>query len=145
MLTLKKLLSLQGYTAIGLTPTATNHFEINATLNGIEGRFILDTGASNTCLGLDSIEHFGLKTEFSEIKAAGAGSSEMETQISKKNQLEIGTWKIKKVALVLFDLTHVNHALTMHNALPVHGIIGADVLKRGKAIIDYPKKRLYLK
>ena len=32
-----------------------------------------------------------------------------------------------------------------HNATPVDGIIGADILKRAKAIIDYDKKYLYLK
>lgn len=145
MITLKNLLSSQGYVSVPLTATKTYHFEVTAVVNGIEGRFIVDTGASNTCLGFDSIEHFGLKTELSEIKAAGAGAIEMDTQISKKNTLEIGKWKRKKIALVLFDLTHVNHALTLHDALPVHGIIGADILKTGKAVIDYPKKRLYLK
>ncbi|MDO4230241.1 MAG: retropepsin-like aspartic protease [Capnocytophaga sp.] len=144
-MTLKNLLTQQGYVSIPLTSTITQHFEIQAKINGIEGKFILDTGASNTCLGLESIEHFGLETEFSEIKASGAGASEMETQISKKNNLEIGKWKCHKIAIVLFDLTHVNYALIQHNALPVHGIIGADVLKMGKAIIDYPKKKLYLK
>ncbi|MGB5668134.1 MAG: acid protease, partial [Maribacter sp.] len=39
----------------------------------------------------------------------------------------------------------VNEALTTHNALPVDGIIGADVLKRGKAIIDYKNSCVYLK
>ena len=48
-------------------------------------------------------------------------------------------------ALILFNLTHVNTALTTYNAKPVDGIIGADILKRGKAIIDYDKKYLYLK
>ncbi len=144
-MTLKKLLTEQGYFSVSLTPTLTQHFELQAKINGIEGRFILDTGASNTCLGLDSIEHFGLEAEFSEVKASGAGASEMDTQISHKNTLEIGKWKHKRMSVVLFDLTHVNYALTQHNALPVHGIIGADVLKFGKAIIDYPKKRLFLK
>ena len=69
----------------------------------------------------------------------------METQLSKKNTLEIGKWKRRSIAIVLFDLTHVNYALSQHNAKTVHGIIGADVLKIGKAIIDYPKKRLFLK
>lgn len=142
---LKQLLTSQGYVAIPLNPTITQHFEIQAKINGIEGKFILDTGASNTCLGLDSIEYFKLKTEFSEIKASGAGASEMETQISKTNLFEIGNWKHKKMPIVLFDLTHVNFALTQHNISPVHGIIGADILKIGKAIIDYPKKRLFLK
>ena len=69
----------------------------------------------------------------------------METQISKKNKVKIGKWKKDKVALILFNLTHVNTALTSHNSKPVDGIIGADILKKGKAVIDYQKKYLYLK
>jgi len=45
----------------------------------------------------------------------------------------------------LFDLSHVNTALTQHNAKKVDGIIGADILRKGKAIIDYNKNVLYLK
>ena len=47
--------------------------------------------------------------------------------------------------MVLFNLMHVNSALTQHDAEEVHGIIGADILEQGKAIIDYNKKVLYLK
>ena len=36
---------------------------------------------------------------------------------------------------MVFDLSHVNQALTEHDAEKVHGIIGADILKKGKAII----------
>ena len=69
----------------------------------------------------------------------------MSTQISKKNKLKIGKWRKEKVSLILFNLTHVNTALVSHDAKPVDGIIGADVLKKAKAIIDYEKKLLYLK
>ena len=86
-----------------------------------------------------------MASEATDIKAAGAGASEMETLISIKNKIQIGDWKKKKQKVVLFDLTHVNQALVSHNALPVDGIIGADLLKKGKAVIDYNKKCLYLK
>ena len=69
----------------------------------------------------------------------------MVTQISKSNNLKIGKWEKNRVALILFNLSHVNKGLINHNAEPVDGIIGADVLKKGKAIIDYEKKYLYLK
>jgi len=52
---------------------------------------------------------------------------------------------MKKLQIVLFDLNHVNEALASQNASPVDGIIGADVLKKSRAIIDYHKKTLYLK
>ncbi|TRZ46359.1 retropepsin-like aspartic protease family protein [Robertkochia solimangrovi] len=145
MQSLKKLLKSKGYESTPLTLTKTNHFEVRGSINGIEGRFILDTGASSTCIGLDCIDHFNLTSEDSEIKATGAGASNMLTQVSKKNMIEIGNWSVKKIKLVLFDLTHVNAALTEHDALPVHGIIGADILRKGKAVIDYNKKMLHLK
>jgi predicted aspartyl protease len=144
-MTLQSFLIDQGYTKVKLHLTKTNHFEIIAKINSTKGLFILDTGASNSCIGYDSIERFNLKTEESEVKAAGAGAINMDTKVSKNNTLKIGKWKQKKVSIVIFDLTHVNTALTTHNSKPVDGIIGADILKKGKAIIDYEKKYLYLK
>ncbi len=145
MLSLKKFLKNKNYIRVPLVFTATNHFEIVAKINGISGRFILDTGASNTCIGLDKIEFFNLISKESKIKAAGAGATNMETLISTKNNIEIGKWNKSKQKIVLFDLTHVNEALTTHKALPVDGIIGADVLKKAKAIIDYKNSFVYLK
>lgn len=145
MASLKKLLEDKGYHRIKLKFTETNHFELVAKINNIEGNFILDTGASSSCVGFEAVEHFKLLAEESEIRAAGAGATNMLTQIAQKNSLEIKGWKKKKIDLVLFDLTHVNEALVNHKAEKVHGIIGADILKRGKAIIDYKNKSLYLK
>jgi predicted aspartyl protease len=143
--TLKVLLESQDYVRVKLKLTKTNHFEIKATINGIKGLFILDTGASNSCVGFTDIETFKLKAKDSKIKAAGAGATDMLTQSSTKNHIKIGKWNYANLNLVLFDLTHVNTALINHNSEPVNGIIGADVLKRGKAIIDYNQKYLYLK
>lgn len=145
MTILKEFLLEKGYTKIKLTLTKTNHFEIKASVNGVKGLFILDTGASSSCVGFEAIKVFKLKAKDSEVKAAGAGATNMLTQISKKNKLKIGKWKKDRVPLILFNLTHVNTALTSFNAKPVDGIIGADILKKAKAIIDYDKKYLYLK
>nr|WP_298994540.1 retropepsin-like aspartic protease [uncultured Allomuricauda sp.] len=145
MKSLKKFLKSKNYVRIPLTLTETNHFEINVRINGVPGRFILDTGASNTCVDMEKVEFFNMVSKTSDIKAAGAGAVEMETLISDKNRIQIGSWTKKKQKIVLFDLVHVNQALTSHNTLPVDGIIGADILKKGKAVIDYGKQCLYLK
>lgn len=144
-MSLQLFLLKKGYTKIKLHLTKTNHFELIATINGQKGRFILDTGASNSCVGFNVSDAFNLSAEDSDVKAAGAGAIDMLTQVSKKNSVKIGKWKSKKIDLILFDLTHVNTALTNHNSTPVDGIIGADILKKTKAIIDYNKKYLYIK
>ena len=68
----------------------------------------------------------------------------MFTQLALKNQLQLGSWKDSNFEIVIFDLSHVNEALTQHKAKPVHGIIGADILMKGKAIVDYYNHYLYL-
>lgn len=142
---LKKVLKNKGYSKIPLIISATNHLEINASINGISGRFILDTGASNTCVGVDRASYFKLVSKDSKIKAAGAGATDMETLVSKKNKIEIGGWIKEKQKIVVFDLVHVNEALKAHKSLPVDGIIGADILIKCKAVIDYASGNLFLK
>ncbi len=138
-------LKSQGYTSINLKKTSTNHYQIEATINNIKGLFILDTGASNTCSDLTQLEKFKLISETSEIKASSATDLMQETKVSNKNKLEIGKWVNNSCSLVLFDLNHINSALSEREIQKVDGIIGADTLKKGKAIIDYEKSRLYLK
>jgi len=46
MTTLRQFLTHKEYHRIKLEYTKTNHFEIKAKLNGIQGTFIVDTGAS---------------------------------------------------------------------------------------------------
>ena len=137
-------LKSQGYTSIKLKKTDTNHYQIEAKINDIEGLFILDTGASNTCTDLQ-INKFHLISTESEVKASSATDLMSETKVSKKNKLQIGKWISKSSPIVLFDMTHINKALSERDIKIVDGIIGADILKKGKAIIDYEKNKLYLK
>ena len=143
--TLKAFLLQKGYTKIKLRLTKTNHFEMTVNINNNKGTFILDTGASNSCVDFSAKQLFNMRTKKSDIKMSGAGGTNMETKTSKNNNIKIGKWKKNKIKFVLIDLSHVNTALTKQNAEPVNGIIGADILKKGKGIIDYKKKHLYLK
>lgn len=142
---LQELLLKENYKKIKFKLTKTQHLTIKAEINGVKGEFILDTGASNSCVGFESIELFKLKANNSKTKAAGAGATGMMTQLASKNHLKMGTWICDNFSLVIFDLSHVNEALTQHKAKEVHGIIGADVLLQGDAVIDYSSRYLYLK
>jgi predicted aspartyl protease len=144
MKNLHDILKKENYRKVKFKITKTQHLLIKAKINGVIGNFILDTGASNSCVGFESIDLFSLDAKKSKTKASGAGASGMFTQLSLKNQLQLGSWKDIAFDIVIFDLSHVNEALTQHKAKPVHGIIGADILMKGKAIVDYYNHYLYL-
>lgn len=139
------ILKKEKYKKIRFKVSKTQHLLIKASINGVQGNFILDTGASNSCVGFDSIEKFNLIAGRSKTKAAGAGATGMLTQIAKDNILKIGRWKTAELHLVIFDMSHVNEALTQYKAKPVDGIIGADILLKSHAIIDYYNCCLYLR
>jgi predicted aspartyl protease len=145
MKNLHEILKKEKYKKINFKVSKTQHLLVKATINGILGNFILDTGASNSCVGFESIDYFNLTAGKSKTKASGAGATGMFTQLAKNNALQIGRWKTDDFHLVIFDLSHVNEALQQYKAKPVHGIIGADILLEGKAIIDYYNHCLYLK
>jgi predicted aspartyl protease len=145
MKNLQEVLRKEKYKKINFKVSKTQHLLIKATINGVLGNFILDTGASNSCVGFDSIEKFNLKAGRSKTKASGAGGTGMMTKIAKNNALKIGRWQTEELHLIIFDMSHVNEALTQYKAKPVDGIIGADILLEGKAIIDYYNHCVYLK
>ena len=139
------ILHQQGYKSIPFRVTKTQHLVLHAKINGVRGRFILDTGASNSCLGFESVEKFHVQTQHSSTKAAGAGATGLHTEQSVHNVLQLGRWKNRHFPLIVLDLTHVNTALQHYKVKPVDGIIGADVLLEGQALIDYNLKQLFLR
>ena len=142
---LQDILKKEKYKKIKFKITKTQHLLIKAKINGVTGNFILDTGASSSCVGFESVDFFLLEAKKSKTQASGAGATGMLTQIAVGNKLQLGNWKHAGFDLVIFDLSHVNEALVAYKAEPVHGIIGADILMKGKGIIDYFNHYLYLK
>jgi len=141
---LRSILEGNGFYRIPLKKLATGHYKLSAKINGVSGDFILDTGASTSCIGIINAAHFKLTSEKSSITAAGAGAINMETSLARNNVLSIRNFQLKNIDFVLFDLSHVNEALFQVKEKEVHGIIGADFLKQRRGVIDYGRNCLYV-
>ncbi|MHC5200896.1 retropepsin-like aspartic protease [Myroides sp. LJL119] len=142
---LQELLKLEGYKKVKFKISKTQHLFIRAKINGKWGDFILDSGASNSCIDFDYINEFNVIASHSKTRASGAGANNMFTQASYNNQLQLGRWKLNDFHFIVMDLSHVNTALTQYKTKNVHGIIGADILIQAQAIIDYKSLAVYLK
>tara|TARA_B100000575_G_scaffold96877_1_gene77277 strand:- start:283 stop:738 length:456 start_codon:yes stop_codon:yes gene_type:complete len=140
-----KQISEGGFVKIKLHYIKSNHFKVIAKINDVKGWFIIDTGASNTFLEQNSIEKFKLHNTNLNINAQGAGPSQIKAKMYKNCSVVIGDWMSKKHKIASIDLSPINNALYSAKLKKIDGIIGSDILKKGRAIIDFDKNYLYLK
>ena len=143
-LTKNSFLKSIGYISVRLKLLKTNHYLLKACINKVEGKFILDSGASSSCICLSLENKFKIDSKENKIKASSATSNMEGTRLSKNNAIKIGKFR-GKINLVSIDMTHINRVLNEKVTESVDGIIGADVLKKSKAVIDYESNKLYLK
>ena len=125
--------------------TETNHLIISCKINGVEGNFIIDSGASNSCVDTNLTSKFKLKTSLSQENASSATDTISKMYISKNNRLQIEELLHKDFNVFLFDMSHINKTFINNAIDEIDGIIGGDILKKFKAIIDYDKKNICLK
>jgi len=142
---LRDLLIQKDFYRVAMQTTKSNHYKVTANINGKNGSFIIDTGASSSCIDSQHIAHFKLVAKDTQMRATGAGASNIDMQVSLDNTLRFGLWSKTNVQIIVMDLSHVNHGLVKLNETPVHGIIGADLLKTARAVIDYGRNCLYVK
>ena len=110
-------------------------------LNGVKLSFILDTGATNTILfnitNVDSLEIKNTRL----IKINGLGSSTpIEAIHSQKNTLQIGNLVNKNQDLLLLLDEEINFSPRL--GIPIHGIIGSNLIKNFVSEINYSKQKI---
>lgn len=138
-------LALDGYSSIALTRMKTGHLTLQARINGIPGRFVLDTGAGRSVIEASRQAKFGLaRIADSTGVAIGAGGS-LPLRMSHGNRLQIGRYVDYGFTAYLMPLEQVNLAFLRRGHERIDGVIGADVLRSGHAVIDYASGTLHLK
>ena len=143
-LTKNSFLKSIGYISVKLKFLKTNHYLLKACINGVEGKFILDSGASSSCICLSLENKFKIDSKENKIKASSATSNMEDTRLSKNNAIKIRKWR-SKISLVSIDMTHINKVLNEKETESVDGIVGADVLKKSNSILDYKSNKLFIK
>ena len=123
----------------------TNHLVIKCKLNNVFGKFIIDTGASNSCVDLSLKDKFSIICKESNEQASSANSEIKNIFYSNKNTLKINKLKIDNFKILLFDMSYINNSFREKEIGEVDGIIGGDILNEFDANINYEKKLLTLK
>ncbi len=109
--------------------------------------FIHDTGASATVIDEKQKDNFYIKIDKDSAQGEGVGADVPRQQAldSKSNNVEISGLKLTGVDLCVMNLDDVTAAYKQLGEIVTDGVIGANILKSGNAIIDYKNSFLYLK
>ena len=119
---------------------------VQGKIHGKEARFLIDTGASRSVFDPNTITDFidNVAFEKKEGMTAGVGSSDLESATFMIEVFSIGELEIHDYEAVALDLENI-HEMYGKLGLPrIDGIIGGDLLKRYKAVINYKGKKLRL-
>ena len=122
------------------------HIMVQGKIHGKEANFLIDTGASRSVFDPVTASKFieNLQFERKEGLTAGVGSSDLESSTFFIDKLSIGDLEILNYEAVALDLENI-HEMYGKLVLPhIDGILGGDLLKRYKAVINYRSKKLRL-
>ncbi len=122
------------------------HIMVNGSIHGKEAHFLVDTGASRSVFDPKTVSAFidNLILEKKDGLTAGVGSSDLESATFLIQSLAIGGLEIHDYEAVALDLGHIHEMYAKLQMPHIDGIIGGDVLKKHKALINYRCKKLRL-
>lgn len=122
------------------------HFYVNARINSVKVRLLIDTGASSTVLDSNNPLFENLNFENADFIDSGSGFNSLISDISfaEVKNITLGRYKIRNLLCLFTPMDHVNELYASMGFKRIAGILGSDFLFLHKAIIDLKKMELIL-
>lgn len=123
---------------VRMFPGQSSHSIVDVDFGGVSKRVLFDTGASGLLL-LSSIDYGDLKDKVKNIKVAEAIGVNMVGISGVGQPVEIDKVAIGEMTFLDKKFTNVG-SITINMGM---SIIGIDMLRYGKIVIDYMRERFY--
>lgn len=123
---------------VRMFPGQSSHSIVDTDFGGVSKRVLFDTGASGLLL-LSSIDYDDLKDKVKNIKVAEAIGVNMVGISGVGQPVEIDKVAIGEMTFLDKKFTNVG-SITINMGM---SIIGIDMLRYGKIVIDYMRERFY--
>jgi hypothetical protein len=120
------------------------HLIANVKINNKSARLLVDTGASRTVFDLNKKEKFIKTQELVKNKSlsTGLGTNKMISHSSNIKSFKLDGLVIFDYEGVFIDLSIVNTSYETIKLKPIDGVLGCDLLKQFKAVINFEKLTL---
>ena len=95
---------------IPLRFSGSQHLLGDFELNGHPAVFLIDTGASNSCMDAQLATRFGVRPAGEPLPITGAGNEKLEATASTKSELRYRQQLLARLEFMLIDMHSINSA-----------------------------------
>lgn len=141
---LSQFLTERGYYAIPLNKLSTGHETVQLVINGVEGLFVLDSGAGGTVLHTGSLAKFSLAMPENGGEVSSGAGGQVTWFPLPIDSLALGGRSLDVDQIRTLDLTPVVSRLEEAAGVEVDGVVGQDILTRFKGVLDVGAQTLFL-
>lgn len=141
--TVSRSLCLLGFTAVPLRTLLSGHHLVDVTIDGRPATFVVDTGANVTVMHAPYAKRFGLEPGLLGGAAVGLGGT-LAAGSAKVASFDIGPVTTRTRRIMTADLAQLVQLLGPASGGEIHGILGQDLLKKHRAVIDVAAPLLFL-
>jgi hypothetical protein len=141
-LSMQSILANEGYHRIKFRKNRCGYLCITGKIDDTPLRLVIDTGSPTTNLAHKRTEfllNWRNSRGYSDV-----GLSDTSDVFCDVSSIELESFRTGKLLIHNHDLTDVNKIISSYGDEPIDGILGADVLGRSDAVIDYKSCDLYL-
>jgi predicted aspartyl protease len=153
--TLAGFLAKQGLAGAKLERRYGNHLFVPVSINNRRGTLMIDTGAPNTVVDINSVNTFGLTVEKTDSTVGGLfGRSWERFGASKAKSISMGNCTVTNVPVAIADFSSFNqdrggpatgsHIADSKSLAHINGLLGANEMVKFAMIIDCTRQMLYI-
>ena len=131
---------LNGYEVVPLTRGSQNHLLAPGDVNGRAATFMVDTGAETSFLQADRAQSFGVRPTGTEAR-----TGRRSFPVAAADNLRLGGMSLGATTFSLYRAAQLGGPVPGQRGRAADGMIGRDLLRRYKAIINCRSRQLFLK
>jgi predicted aspartyl protease len=135
----------RGLQAVPIQVSDGFNLYVNGAINGKRARLMVDSGSFATLLHRSFVRRMRIPTEETAFNSSAVNLKDRGVRVARIRKLSVGSVDIVGRQVGVIDLDGVIHGGLLDASLPVAGLLGAEILKRHHAIIDFGTRTLYLK
>jgi predicted aspartyl protease len=133
------------YNSVKLQVTAGSNLYVNGSINGIPGKFMVDTGAPVTILHHAFVQQIHVATRRTRIISTAINLKDQGVRVANIQKFSLGSIHLRGGMVGVSDLGGLIHSPVLNGTPPFAGLLGGEILDRDHGIIDFGTHTLYMR